>query len=162
MINSYYFDEDINRNSVNSLIDKLETLRGEVNLWFSSEGGHPASMRFLITYLNSRKEEITITLTNRLCSSATLLLTHFEGVLKKNELDFMLFHVFDRERHPLRKSDWIDSDRIQKQDFERNEKLAKIFREKKILTEKQIKKFLKGKDILIYRKGVNKIFKTRK
>jgi len=160
MVNKYYFQGDISVESVNNLIEVLNGFEGAVDLWFSSCGGHPSSMRFLISYLNSRKDEIKITLTDEICSAATLLLIDFEGVLEYNDLDFILFHMFDRERYPLRQSGSVSDNKIQKQDLKGNIEMALKFREKNILTKEQSRKFLKGKDVVLYEKQIRKLWKT--
>ena len=160
MVNTYYYQGDISVESVNNLIEVLNGFEGSVDLWFSSCGGHPSSMRFLISYLNSRKDEIKITLTDEICSAATLLLIDFEGVLEYNDLDFILFHMFDRERYPLRQSGSVSDNKLQKQDLKGNIEMVLKFREKNILTKEQSRKFLKGKDVVLYEKEIRKLWKT--
>ena len=78
-MNTYFFDDNINPETMNSLVEKLNSMEGEVDLWFTTEGGQTQSMEYLIHYLNSRKEEITVTVVDRLWSAGTLLLLDFEG-----------------------------------------------------------------------------------
>lgn len=156
-MNTYFFNDGIQVASMNNLIDKLESMKGEIDLWFASEGGGSEPIYYLINYLNSRKEEITLIITDRLCSAATVLLIGFEGKIKFDKMDFMLFHMFDRERYPLRKWAGISDDTIQRQDLEHNIELAEKFRCKNILNKKQIKRFLKGEDVILYRKQIQKL-----
>jgi hypothetical protein len=50
----YLFNEEINEDSVNSLVDKLETADKEeqINLWFATNGGSSSSMGISQTFLN--------------------------------------------------------------------------------------------------------------
>lgn len=156
-MNTYFFNDGIQVDSMNALINKLESMKGDIDLWFASEGGGSEPIYYLINYLNSRKDDITLTITDRLCSAATVLLVEFEGKIKIGKMDFMLFHMFDRERYPLRKWAGISDDTIQKQDLELNIELAEKFRRKNILNKKQIRRFLKGEDVLLYRKEIQKL-----
>jgi hypothetical protein len=157
---SYYFDDDININSVNGLVEKLQAVEGKIELWFSTNGGQKDPMVYLISYLNSRREDITITLSNRICSAGTLLLSDFKGDIKIDEgLDFILFHAFDRESYSIRK-DWEVLDSIlTEQDLEGNKIFAKKLEKRGILTNKQIKQFFKGKSIVLYRKDFKNLHK---
>jgi len=144
--------------SVNSLVDRLQNIEGEIELWFSTEGGNKDPMMYLISFLNRRKEDITIVLADRLCSAGTLLLTDYYGKIKIDEgLDFMMFHMFDRESYSLRK-DWCIIDKIlTEQDLEGNKIFAKKLKNKGILNDKQIKQFLKGKDIALHKKEIKNL-----
>lgn len=156
-MNTYFFDDNINPETINSLVEKLNTMQGEVDLWFTTEGGQTQSMEYLIHYLNSRKEEITVTVVDRLWSAGTLLLLDFEGKLKLGRVDTIMFHMWDRQRYPLRKWQGMSDDKIQKQDLENNLEMAKKLREKKILSKKQTKKFLRGEDVTLYKKEIQKL-----
>ena len=154
----YYFNDDITVQAVNSLVEKLQDKEGKIDLWFNTEGGSPNAMKFLLSFLNARKDDITITLTDRLCSSGTLLLTDFEGRIVIHEgLDFILFHAFDRESYSIRKDVDIPAKEITKQDEKRNKKFAKKLLNKGVLNKKQIKRFHKGLDVVFLRKEIDKL-----
>lgn len=138
-------------------MEKLSSMKGEIDLWFSTSGGFTNNMFYLIDYLNCRKDEISLTITNELMSAGTLLLTDFKGKIRHRDLEFILFHVFDREKYSHRENK--PADKFKRQDKKTNRKFAKKLLEKEILNEKQISKFLKGKDILLYKKEINKLFK---
>ncbi len=65
-----------------------------------------------------------------------------------------MFHFFDRESYNLRKRS-LDK-KLTKQDFKGNKIFAKKLKEKGFLTDKQIEKFLKGKDVYVYKKQFKK------
>lgn len=151
MVKYHYFSDEITVESVNSLISTLEVFEDEIVLYFSTVGGDPSAMQFLIDFLNSRKEKLTIILTNQVCSAGTLLLTDFEGTVKLDvdNLDFILFHLADRTTYNLRK---IQHKEVEKQDIEYNKIVGKKIKEKGFLTKKQLKRFFKGEDVAVYKK----------
>lgn len=151
MVKYYYFNEEITADSVNNLIDRLENIENKIVLYFSTIGGDPCAMQCLIDFLNNRKENISIVLTNQVCSAGTTLLTDFKGELKLDvdNLDFLLFHLADRESYNLRKT---QSKELKKQDIEYNKNFAKKLKEKQLLTKKQLKRFFKGEDVCVYKK----------
>ena len=150
---NYYFDKEIDTDSVNELVGNLQEREGEINLWFSTSGGSPDAMQFLIQFLNSRKQDITITITEWLMSAGTHLLTDFEGkIIIGDLLDFMLFHVVDRESYNLRTEGAVSDKMLMKQDYEKNVIFAEKLKERGFLTDKQVTAFLKGKDVILYSK----------
>jgi hypothetical protein len=86
----YYFNREITTETVNELVEKLEQFEGEINLYFSTNGGHSPSMTFLTNYFNSIKDRLTITLVDDVWSAGTQLLYDFEGkiILDLDEWDF--------------------------------------------------------------------------
>lgn len=153
----YFFNEDINVDTVNNLVDRLQNITGKITLFFATSGGHLDSMRYLISFLNSRKKDITVRLIDRIASAGALLLTDFEGSIVIDEgLDFILFHMWDRESYSLRVDSVISEKTLTKQDMEGNRIFAEKLKKKNILTDNQIKQFLKGKDIVLYKDTFNK------
>lgn len=153
----YFFNQKINTDTVNELVDRLQDIEGKISLFFSTNGGQLDSMRYLISFLNSRKKDITITLTDRLVSAGTLLLTDFEGEIVINEgLDFILFHMWDRESYSLRVDITISDKILTKQDKAGNLFFAEKLKNKKLLNDKQIKQFLQGKDVVLYKDTFSK------
>ena len=155
----YYFNNEITTESVNDLVDKLSQVEDEINLWFSTNGGNSPAMTFLINYFNSISDRLTITLTNDVWSAGTQILTDFKGKIKLDldDLDSVLFHCADRESYSFRKDSTITDRKILvKQDKEYNKKMAEKIKEKKLLTEKQLKDFIKGKDVVVYREQFKK------
>jgi hypothetical protein len=157
----YLFNEEISEETVNNLVERLESADKdeEINLWFGTNGGNSSSMGFLINYFNSIKDRLTITITEKLLSAGTSILTDFEGkiILDLNDLDCILFHGADRESYRFRKdSTYHDPKILSKQDKEYNINFAKKVKKKGLLTEKQLKNLLIGKDVVIYKKQFEK------
>lgn len=156
-MHSYFFNQDIKLNTINELVDRLQDVKGKINLFFSTNGGNLDPMRYLIQFLNYRKKDITITLTDRLVSAGVLLLTDFDGKIVINEgLDFILFHMWDRESYSLRVDTVISDKILTKQDKEGNLIFAEKLKNKGLLNDKQIKQFLQGKDVVLYKDTFNK------
>lgn len=155
----YYFNNEITTESVNELVEKLSQEEGQINLWFSTNGGSSPCMTFLINYLNSIYDRTIITLTGNIWSAGTQILTDFKGKVKLDldELDSVLFHCADREMYSFRKdSTYTDAKILRKQDKEYNLKMAEKIKNKNLLTEKQLKDFSKGKDIVVYKEQFKK------
>jgi ATP-dependent protease ClpP protease subunit len=154
---SYYFDNEITVESVNELVKKLQAVEGEIELWFSTNGGSSSAMTFLISFLNRRKEDVTVVLTNKCYSAGAYILLFFEGRIKIVELDAVLFHLTDREQYTFRKDDYTVNQKIlAKQDKEYNLIFAKKIKEKGLLTDKQLKQFLQGRDVVVYKEQYDK------
>ena len=148
---NYYFNEVITKESINDLVEKITNTEGKVNLWFSTEGGYVTPMYFLCGVLNKRKEDIEITLVETVMSAGIILLVEFKGKINFSEhLDCLMFHMFDRQSYSLRKG-YLNKKVLTKQDFETNKIFAKKLEKKGLLNKKQIKKFLKGEDIILYK-----------
>ena len=151
----YLFNEEITEDSVNNLVEKLESADKEekINLWFGTNGGSSSSMGFLVNYFNSIKDRLAITVTEKLLSAGTSILVDFEGkiILDLDDLDCILFHGADRESYRFRKdSTYHDTKILSKQDKEYNINFAKKVKNKKLLTEKQLKNLLAGRDVVVY------------
>lgn len=151
----YLFNEEITKDSVNNLVEKLESADKEekINLWFGTNGGSSSSMGFLVNYFNSIKDRLAITVTEKLLSAGTSILVDFEGkiILDLDDLDCILFHGADRESYRFRKdSTYHDSKILSKQDKEYNINFAKKVKNKGLLTEKQLKNLLAGRDVVVY------------
>ena len=152
----YLFNEEITEDSVNNLVEKLESADKEekINLWFGTNGGSSSSMGFLVNYFNSIKDRLIITIAEKLLSAGTSILTDFEGkiILDLDDLDCILFHGADRESYRFRKdSTFHDAKILSKQDKEYNINFAKKVKNKKLLTDKQLKNLLKGRDVVVYK-----------
>ena len=151
---SIMFDNKITIETVQELIDNLHK-HSEADLWFSTSGGEASSMRVLVNYLNTRPE-VKIYIQDCLQSAGTQLLTDYKHQLEiTNDCDFILFHAVDRESYKIRKQ-YICANKIEKQDRQENKKYTK-----KLLkigfTDKQVEKFLKGKDVIFYKKDFKKL-----
>lgn len=157
----YLFNEEISEETVNNLVEKLESADKEekINLWFGTNGGNSSSMGFLVNYFNSIKDRLTITITERLLSAGTSILVDYKGkiLLDLDDLDCILFHGADRESYRFRKdSTYHDSKILSKQDKEYNINFAKKVKNKGLLTEKQLRDLLRGKDVVVYKQQFEK------
>ena len=149
----YFFSREISVESVNELISILQN-EEKINLYFTTDGGSPSAMKLLIEFLNSKETEIT--LVDWVMSAGTLLFTEFTGKIKiSEELDCIMFHMFDRESYSLRKG-FVNEKKLTKQDFEGNVNFAKKIKKKGLLTDKQIKQFLRGDDVFVYKNTFEK------
>lgn len=146
----YYFNDEISTENVNELVDKLENSEGKINLWFSTDGGSSNAMEFLIHFFNSIADRLEITVTQNLCSSGTMILEDFVGKVNIYDLDYCLFHCADRETLNFRNNNGKDTKVIIEQDKSYNTKTAEKMKNKNLLTDKQIKDFLNGKDVYVY------------
>lgn len=150
-----FFNDDISPESVQNLINELNNYV-EVDLYFSTNGGSRSAIEVLIHYLNSRKDEITVYLTEEVCSAGTYLLTDFEGEVRISEnLDFLLFHLIDRFMSVSKKGD-ISKVELKKQLKELNVKDTNKFK-KLGLTDKEIKRYKAGYDVILYQKDIHRL-----
>ena len=152
---TYYFDDEINQESVQGLIDVLVGIPN-VDLFFCTVGGELPAMRALIHFINNHPD-IKIYLTAYVASAGTFLLTDCNAEIYITEdLEWMLFHMGDREfGGKFRKRD-INENILYEQLKVVNEKYADKF--KKIgLNSKEIKLFLAGEDVVLYRKDFGRL-----
>ena len=151
----YFFENDIDSETVQDLIDKIDD-KEKIKLYFTTHGGYTPWAEFLRDYLNSRKDDIEIIFTNFVASCGTMLLVGFEGkVTFSDELDTLLFHKIDRELYHQRKQT-KDPKELRKMDKEYNKNLSEKFR-KLGLNDKEIKKFNKGEDVVLYKKDFHRL-----
>lgn len=152
----YYFNDEITTESVNSLVEILQGFDNneKINLWFSTNGGNTDAMEFLIHYFNSIAQNLEITITQTLCSSGTMILEDFKGKINIYDLDFCLFHVADRETYNFRNNSSKNKKEIIKQDKLYNLNSAEKIKKRGLLTDKQIKDFLNGKDVYVYQEQI--------
>lgn len=144
---TYIFEEDITLESINGLLEKLDQI--DV-LYFSSTGGTVSYMKVLIDALNKR-EDIEVHLFDSICSCATFFLTDYKGKLNTDRMEVVLFHKIDIQTYQLRKTVFNDKQYLEDLKEDNKEYRAKI---KKFLTKKQLKKFDKGKDVVVYKKQI--------
>lgn len=155
MTYNYYFEDDINKKTVNELADIIQD-KESVRLYFSTEGGETDAMRYLISVFNSHPD-LTLILNCYLYSAGCLILTEYKGKLEILEtVESFMFHKFDRLSYTLREQ-IINTNKLLSLSEEENEIFAKKLKKKDILTDKQIKKFKKGKDVVLYRDEILKL-----
>jgi hypothetical protein len=151
----YHFDNPIDWESVQELIDILAQ-HEKIDLFFTTEGGEIAEVRVLIHYLNTRKEDIDIYLTDVIMSAGAFLLTDFEGkIIITDSLDCILFHKTDRQVY-TRRQQFVSIPILLEQLDKDNELMAKKFLDLG-LTKSEIKDYKEGKDVVLYRKDFNRL-----
>jgi hypothetical protein len=151
----YYFDDKIEKDNINNLIEKID-VDEEVHLFFSTDGGHYNVMMYLIDFLN-RKDNITVHLTEVIQSAGCFLLTDYNGKLVVEDgVDYFMFHATDMQRYTIRRDGYINDDILIEQVEKVNKNFAKKLKQKGILTQKQIKQFNKGKDVIVYAEQIKK------
>lgn len=150
-INYVLFDDEINKETVSDLVDKLSSCPFKINLWFSTPGGTISPMFYLIDYLNLNKDRISITVFDEVCSAGTLLFAYFKGTIKMDKnLDVVMFHVGDRLVYRFRKEQGFNLKKLDKSTKENNKEFINIIKKKGFLSDKQVKKYLIGEDVYVY------------
>lgn len=156
-INRYvhHFEDKINIESVRELIQVLSQYQ-KIDLFFTTEGGESVSTKVLLHYLNSRKSDIDLYFTDYLISSGVLVLMGFEG--KKtltDELDYIVIHNIDRLMLHNREQTVLTK-ALKLHLKETNKSLAKNL-SRLGLTDKEVKAFSSGKDVLLLQKDFNRL-----
>ena len=150
------FDEEIDSETVQKLINELNNYP-TIDLWFSTPGGSLSAMNAFTHYLNSRREDITIYLHDGLASAGTFVLTDFEGeVIITEDLDYILFHLADRMAFTRRKDRGLNMAELGRQLDVINDKRCAKYRALG-LTELELAKYNKGKDVILYRKDFHRL-----
>ena len=150
-INYVLFDDEINKETVSDLVDKLSSCPFKINLWFSTPGWTISPMFYLIDYLNLNKDRISITVFDEVCSAGTLLFAYFKGTIKMDKnLDVVMFHVGDRLVYRFRKEQGFNLKKLDKSTKENNKEFINIIKKKGFLSDKQVKKYLIGEDVYVY------------
>lgn len=154
----YYFDDEISTESVNNLVEKLNEVEEnkKITLYFTTHGGESSCMSFLIEYLNSIKDRLEIVFTFKCWSAGTYLLIYYQGKMRidLDEMDSFLFHKTDRKMYVGGNNNRnVESlKRIKHQDEEGNINFANKLKKKGLLTDKQMQRYLNGKDVIVYKK----------
>jgi hypothetical protein len=89
-------------------------------------------------------------------SAGTFLLLDYTGKLKIDyeNLDCVLFHLTDREVYSLRSGSAVSDKILVSQVAEMNKVLAEKIKNKGLLTDKQLKQFNKGVDVVVYKEQI--------
>lgn len=144
------FDEQINSETVQALIDNL-IMYPAVDLFLSTPGGEMSSMHALIHFINGHND-INIYLTDIVASAGTFLLVECDKPIYFTEgLEVLLFHMGDRPIEGAFRKRKIDEKELYNQLKETNEQYAKKFT-RLGLNKKEIKSYLDGDDVILYRK----------
>lgn len=149
------FNDTIKTDTVNDFINELSNFT-LVDIFFSTEGGEMSAMNALLQYLNKRKDDFKIILTDEICSAGTFILTDFEGEIEISRgLDFILFHLIDRIMYTKRVGE-ISKIQLAKQLKDLNQELAEKY-SKLGLSSKEISRFKSGRDVILYRKDFHRL-----
>lgn len=144
------FNEEINSETVQALIDNL-IMYPAVDLFLSTPGGEASSMKALIHFINNHND-VNIYMTTYIASAGTFLLIDCDKpVYLCDDLDFILFHMGDRSVEGQFRKRKIDEKELYNQLKETNEEYAKKFA-RLGLNKKEIKSYLDGDDVILYRK----------
>jgi ATP-dependent protease ClpP protease subunit len=156
----HIFDKEITKESVQELIDVLVGVPS-VDLFFSTNGGEMSTMNALIHFINLHPD-INVYLTELVASAGTFLLTDCtKPVYFSDDLELLLFHLGDRPVEGQFRKRKIDEKILYEQLKEVNNNTAEKFR-KLGLTSKEIKSYLSGDDVILYRKDFNRLKINRK
>lgn len=152
----HYFNDDITIETVNNLVDKLQAVDKEekIELYFTTNGGCPNSIEFLVGYFNTIKDRLTITLTYYICSAGTAILEDFDGKIKIADLDYVMWHICDRKEYNHRTNQSYNTKIIKQQDKNTNLIFAEKIKNKGYLTDKQLKDFINGRDVYAYQEQI--------
>ena len=152
---TYYFNDEINMESVQGLIDVLVNYSA-VDLFFTTYGGEGSTMRILIHFINNHPD-IKIYLINHIMSAGTFFLIGCDKeVILHDELEIILFHMGDREVEGQFRKRKINSDILYEQLKFQNEEMGKKF-EKLGLTKKEMKMYNDGDDVILYKKDFHRL-----
>lgn len=153
---NYFFDSSITTQGANELVDRIQD-KEKVKLYFQTYGGEIDAMMYLIDVFNSMEDNLEIVINGRICSAGTQILVKFKGKITLGTgLDYFLFHNIDREGYNLRKND-VSHKKLTALAEEENKEFAKLLEEKEILNKAQIKKFLRGENVVLYRDEIIKL-----
>lgn len=156
----YYFRDEINDESVQDLINILVGVPS-CDLFFCTPGGEMSAMKALIHFINGHPD-INIYLIDYVASAGTFFLVECnKPVYITDCLDWILFHMGDRDFGGKFRKGKIDQDILYDQLKKSNEEYATKFK-KLGLTPKEIKQYLAGEDVILYQKDFNRLKVGRK
>ncbi len=152
---TYMFHDEINIESVQELIDVLYNYPA-VDLYISTPGGEGSTMNNLIRFINEHPD-IKIYLTNYIASAGTFFLFDCnKEVILTDDLEYILFHLGDREVEGQFRKRKIDDKILYEQLKEMNNKLVEKYIQVG-LNKKEIKSILDGDDVILYRKDFKRL-----
>lgn len=145
----YYFNEEIDTETVQDLIDNLSNYPA-IDLFITTPGGISTAMYVLLHFLNNHPD-IRIYLTGYIASAGTFLLTNCnKEIIIHDDLDWILFHMGDRSIEGQFRKNPIDHNILYNQLKLENEKWANKFANLG-LNKKEIKSYLEGNDVVLYK-----------
>jgi ATP-dependent protease ClpP protease subunit len=171
MILNYYFNEEFAIESTVKIMDFLNNcimMKDEegnyplVNIYLNSPGGSIAEYQLIKDMLETSPLDITL-IANYELSSSTFLLFYFTDNVNKKILEGSFatihtadLHFSDRERRTGSDFSIKMTENLNKM----NETFYNKFRDYKILNPTQLKRFLKGDDIILLDEELKKIMKN--
>lgn len=151
----YHFDNEITTESVQKVIDLLSNFPS-VDLFFTTVGGSGPAMNILIHFINNHPD-IKIYLSCYICSAGTFLLTDCKKeIIFTDDLEFILFHMGDREVEGQFRKRKLNSDILYEQLKIQNQRWGETF-EKIGLNKKEMKAFFDGDDVILYKKDFKRL-----
>lgn len=155
---TYMFHDEINIETAQELIDVLYNYPA-VDLYVSTPGGEGSTMNNLVKFINEHPD-IRIYLTNYIASAGTFFLFDCnKEVILTEDLEYILFHLGDREVEGQFRKRKIDDKILYEQLLEMNTKLVEKYSNLG-LNKKEIKSILDGNDVVLYRKDFSRIEKN--
>jgi ATP-dependent protease ClpP protease subunit len=170
MILNYYFNKEFDFTSSLELLDFLnncvmmenEGVYPSVNIYLNSPGGSFSEYLLIKDMIENSLLDITLIGNNEL-SSATFLLFYFTDNVNKRILQgtFALLHTLDHSFSDRSKRNLDDySVKMPKNLDDLNQVYHDYFKEYKVLNTIQLKKYMKGEDIILLEDELNKIMKN--
>ena len=156
----YYFNDEINTESVNELIGILSAVPS-IDLFVTTPGGETTASQVLIHFINNHPD-VKIYLTGFIASAGADFLTDCnKEVYLTDDLDWILFHQADREFGGKFRKAPLNKDILYEQTKEINDRYAEKYK-KLGLNSKEIKEYFKGEDVILYRKDFGRLKVNRK
>jgi len=151
----YHFEDEISVESVQELIDILSN-HESIDLFFTTPGGAIHAMRVLIHFIN-KHPDIKIYMTGFIASAGTMLFTECnKEIFLTKDLDWILFHMGDRSIEGSFRKTTLDYKILVEQLRIENEEEASILL-KLGLNKKEIKSFLEGNDVVLYKNDFKRL-----
>lgn len=150
-----HFDNEITPETVQELIEKLN-MYSNIDLFITTPGGELPAMRVLIHFINNHPD-INIYMTGYIASAGTFLFLECnKPIMLCEDLDWILFHLGDRMVEGQFRKTTLNYEILKEQLQETNNKTAEGFL-KLGLNKKEIKDFLSGDDVVLYKKDFNRL-----
>ena len=156
----HYFDDEITSETIQELIGILSAVPS-VDLFVTTPGGELPAAKVLLHFINNHPD-ITIYLTGYIASAGSFFLTDCnKEVYLHEDLDWILFHMGDRDFGGRFRKANINAEILYDQLKEENIKYSEKFK-RLGLTSKEIKEYLKGEDVILYKKDFHRLKINRK
>lgn len=151
----HYFNNEVSTETVQELIGILSAVPS-VDLFISTPGGELAAAQVLMHFINNHPD-IKIYLTSYIASAGTFFLTDCsQEVYITEHLDWIMFHQGDREFGGRFRKEYLNTDILYEQTKQLNEEYANKFK-RLGLTSKEIKDYMKGEDVILYKKDFHRL-----